>query len=138
MDSKVMAHKAPGNFGRTTLPNNRGVVLEQRGAALPAEGHEFESTKAVFGIYHDTLTIDIDTNRHYPSGRVIQSRNTVHIPLDNKGALVAIRDLLNEALGGEETDLSYQYTADTCPGRPCSDLCDHRGAPPEELSGSSN
>lgn len=24
----------------------------------------------------------------------------------------------------------YQYTAETCPGRPCSTECDHRGLPP--------
>ncbi len=25
---------------------------------------------------------------------------------------------------------TYQYSADTCPGRPCSTECDHRGVPP--------
>ena len=31
---------------------------------------------------------------------------------------------------GLEATYTYQYTADTCPGRPCSTDCDHRGVPP--------
>lgn len=29
-----------------------------------------------------------------------------------------------------ETAYTHQYTAETCPGRPCSTTCDHRGVPP--------
>ena len=30
----------------------------------------------------------------------------------------------------EQAARPYQYTPDTCPGRPCGSGCDHRGAPP--------
>lgn len=46
--------------------------------------------------------------------------------------LVAFRDAFSGRLSCEVTRV--QYTADTCPGRPCGDCCDHQGPPVATLN----
>jgi hypothetical protein len=49
--------------------------------------------------------------------------------------LIGIADAALKLSGGdygytEEEKFFFQYTAETCPGRPCSSGCDHRGVAP--------
>jgi hypothetical protein len=88
-----------------SLPSKSGIDeirLRQQGDALLAEGHEWEETVADFGIYEgsEAFVINLRTSRSYPSGRVIEVGNGLHIPLNDKATLGMIRDLIDRAIMG--------------------------------------